>query len=64
MSLKFFHIVFISASIALASGFGIWAVSIDGRGYFVAGIAAFGCAAGLVVYQAVFLKKCRRIGLN
>jgi len=64
MSLKFFHLVFITASIVLASGFGIWAVSLTDRSYFAAGVISFLCAAGLVVYEVAFLKKCREIGLE
>ena len=64
MSLKVFHILFITISIALASGFGVWAVSIDGWGYAVTGLASFACAVGLVVYEVAFLKKCREIGLT
>ena len=64
MSLKVFHILFITASIALASGFGIWAVSIDGWKYIALSGASFVCAGGLVVYEVVFLRKCREIGLD
>ena len=64
MSLKVFHVLFISASIALASGFGIWAISIDGWKYIVASVASFLCAGGLVVYEVAFLRKCREIGLD
>jgi long-subunit fatty acid transport protein len=64
MSLKVFHILFITTSIALASGFGIWAVSVDGWGYKLTGLASFACAAGLVVYEVAFLKKCREMGLT
>lgn len=64
MSLKVFHVLFITISIALASWFGIWAVSIDGWGYIVTGIGSFVCAAALIVYQVAFLRKCRQIGLS
>jgi len=64
MSLRVFHVVFIAAAIALASGFGVWAVSLDSGGYLAAGIASFGCAAGLVVYQAAFRRRCHEIGLH
>jgi hypothetical protein len=64
MSLKTFHIVFITASIVLASWFGIWAMSIDGWPYVLTGVGSFLCAAGLVVYEVAFLKKCREIGLS
>jgi hypothetical protein len=64
MSLKTFHILFITISIALAAGFGMWAVSIGGWGYLVTGIGSFACAALLIGYQAAFLRKCRQIGLS
>jgi len=64
MSLKFFHVVFITASIALATGFGIWAVSIGGWPYALTGVVSFLCAAGLIVYEMAFLRKCREIGLD
>jgi hypothetical protein len=63
MSLKAFHLVFIAASIALASGFGVWAVSLGGGSYLAAGVVSFACAAGLVVYEVEFVKKCRELGL-
>lgn len=64
MSLKTFHVVFIAASIVLASWFGVWAISSDGWPYVLTGLASFVCAAGLVVYEVGFLKKCREIGLS
>lgn len=64
MSLKAFHVLFIAISIALASGFGIWAVSVDGWGYIVTGVGSFACAAALIAYQVAFLRKCRKIGLS
>ena len=64
MSLKTFHIVFITASIVLASGFGIWAISSNGWPYVVTGLASLFCAAGLIVYEVSYLKKCREIGLS
>jgi hypothetical protein len=64
MSLKTFHVVFITASIVLASWFGVWAISSDGWPYVLTGLASLVCAAGLVVYEVSFLKKCREIGLS
>jgi hypothetical protein len=64
MSLKAFHVLFITASIALASGFGVWAISVDGWKYIAVGAASFLCAGGLVVYEVAFLRKCREIGLD
>ncbi len=66
MSLKAFHLIFITAASALAVGFGVWSLhnyhGADGRtrdllyavGSFVVGVA-------LIVYERYFLKKTRRI---
>lgn len=64
MSLKTFHIVFITASIVLASWFGVWAISSDGWPYVITGLGSLLCAVGLVIYEVGFLKKCREIGLS
>ena len=64
MYLKAFHVLFIAASIVLASGFGVWAVSSDGWKYVATGVASLLCAAGLVIYEVAFLRKCRQIGLD
>jgi hypothetical protein len=63
MSLKAFHLVFITASILLTAWFGFWAVSLGGDAYLAAGVLSFLCAVVLVVYEAGFLKKCRELGL-
>jgi hypothetical protein len=67
MSLKAFHLVFITASSALAFGCGVWGLknywSADGRlldllfglGSLVAGVA-------LIVYERYFLKKLKNVG--
>jgi hypothetical protein len=64
MSLKTFHVVFITASIVLASWFGIWAISSGSWPYVVTGLGSLLFAAGLIVYEMGFLKKCREIGLS
>jgi hypothetical protein len=66
MSLKAFHLLFISLSIALAIIFGLWAMDgyrngSGGMGYLTTAVASFAAAAGLVWYEALFLKKVRRI---
>jgi hypothetical protein len=66
MSLKAFHVIFISASVALACGCGVWALkdyfSAEGRWTdLVFGIGAFAAAAGLVVYERYFLKKLKKV---
>lgn len=60
MSLKAVHIFFILLSIALAAGFGAWAVrNYQTTGSLVnlwLGIASFACGAALVGYLVWFVK--------
>jgi hypothetical protein len=67
MSLKAFHLLFISLSIVLSVAFGMWAITTyraDGAMFsLVAAVAGFAGAAGLGVYEAAFVRKCRRIGV-
>ena len=63
MSLKTVHIFFVSVSILLALGFGLWAVRdylVSGNGLNLAmGLAAFlGCGV-LVCYGIWFLRKLK-----
>lgn len=71
MSLKAFHIVFITLSSGLALGFGVWCLSSDpahegvgslARGSLAMGLASFGTAGLLIVYGAWFLRKLRSWG--
>lgn len=64
MSLKTFHIVFITLSSALAFAFGVWAVGHDGPAGGGAmlpalGIVSLAAGAGLIVYGVWFLRKIR-----
>jgi hypothetical protein len=59
MSLKWFHIVFITSSAALALFITIWAI-VNGR-LVLAALAMSGGGA-LVVYQNKFVEKARRFG--
>ncbi len=66
MSLKAFHIVFISTSILLALGVGVWAFgnySSPGgtRGDLAAGVASLAAALALAIYGVYFLKKLKNI---
>lgn len=65
MSLKAFHIVFITASVLLAFGFGAWslvAYSDTGRWVDLAfGGVSIVIGVGLIVYGRYFLKKLRDI---
>ncbi len=66
MSLKAFHIVFITLSTLLTLGFGFWGVEDwrrSGNSWHLGlGIGSFGAAVVLVVYGRWFLRKLRRVG--
>jgi hypothetical protein len=61
MSLKWFHIVFITSSAAIALVTAVWAIA---NGRIVLGAIAVLGGGALVVYQNKFLEKARRIGLK
>jgi hypothetical protein len=65
MSLKTFHIVFITMSFLLAVAFGAWCLRVadaEGEGpWRIAAMASFAAAAALVVYGVWFLRKLRRL---
>ncbi len=66
MSLKAFHLIFITAAIGLALGCGVWGfkdyLSADGRAWdLVFGIGSVAAAVGLVVYERYFLKKLKNV---
>jgi hypothetical protein len=66
MSLKAFHLVFITAATVLAFGFGVWLA----KNYFSGGgvvnllsaLLSFGTGIGLIVYECYFLKKTKDVG--
>jgi hypothetical protein len=67
MSLKAFHVVFITASSALAFGFGVWEL----RSYWSAigvlqdllfGLGSLLAGVGLIIYERFFLKKLKNVG--
>jgi hypothetical protein len=67
MSLKTFHLIFITAASALAVGFGVWLI----RNYFsdegrirelIGGLVSFAAAVGLILYERYFLKKTKDVG--
>lgn len=67
MSLKAFHLIFITAASALAFGFGVWELkdyfSADGRGANLAmGAGSLAAGVGLVIYERYFLKKLKKVG--
>ena len=66
MSLKAFHLLFITASSALAFGCGAWGLrdffSPDGRASdLLFGLGALAVAIGLILYERYFLKKLRKV---
>jgi hypothetical protein len=66
MSLKAFHLVFITAAIALAFGFGAWLLngffSPDGPvGDLIFGLVSMAAGVGLIVYEWYFLKKTKDV---
>ena len=65
MSLKLFHLVFISVSVMLAAFCAAWATGMyraEGGGtYVAAGILAAASALGLIAYGAAFQRKMRRL---
>jgi hypothetical protein len=65
MNLRLFHALLILLSAILAVLFGFWALGVYGRASGAAnvpaGVAAFGVALGLVVYDSWFLRKTRAL---
>ena len=66
MSLKAFHIMFITASSALAFGFGIWQLkngfSAEGSARdFLFGIGSLVVGIALIIYGRYFLKKLKNV---
>ncbi len=64
MSLKAFHLIFITAACALALGFGIWELreyfSPEGRpANLIMAIGSFAAVIALVLYERYFLKKTK-----
>ena len=66
MSLKAFHVIFITAASALAFGCGVWSLknyfSPDGRWLDML-YAVLSCAVGvgLIIYERYFLKKLKNV---
>jgi hypothetical protein len=60
MSLKAFHVLFISASVVLAFGFAAWCLGAQPP-WLAAGVASAAAGVGLAGYEAWFLRKMRRL---
>ena len=65
MSLKAFHIVFITVSTVLAVGFGLWSLQSyfagEGGLNLVFGIGSLLAGGALMVYGKYFLKKLKKV---
>lgn len=68
MSLKFFHIVFITASTLLAFGFAVWSyMAYASAGHFinlVGAIVSVIFGIGLIFYGSWFLRKIKDSGIQ
>jgi hypothetical protein len=67
MSLKAFHLLFITAASALAFGFGVWELrdyrSAEGHSLNLwLGLGSLATGVGLIVYGRYFLRKLKKIG--
>jgi hypothetical protein len=60
MSLKWFHVVFISVSTLMGIAIGVWGLF---NNFVMLGFAALASSAALCVYGSYFLQKARREGL-
>jgi len=60
MSLKWFHVVFITVSMLMAIAIGVWALF---NRFFVLGLGSLASSAALCVYGNYFLNKARKAGL-
>ena len=65
MSLKTFHVIFITAASALCFGFGLWMLrdyrAEGGAANLWMGVGSLVCAVGLLVYERYFLKKLKNV---
>lgn len=60
MTLKWFHVVFITISMLMGITIGVWGLV---NHFTVLGIASLVSSAALCVYGTYFLQKARRLGL-
>ena len=68
MSLKAFHIIFITLSVALCLLFGVYAgyqaLTQSSLLMVLAGLVSIGCGVGLVFYGTRFLRKLKSEGIS
>jgi hypothetical protein len=60
MSLKWFHVVFITVSTLMGIAIGVWSLF---NHFLVLGVASLASSATLCVYGSYFLQKARKAGL-
>ena len=65
MSLKAFHIVFVTLSVLLSLGFGLWAMrqyeGVGSTGWLVVTVGALVFAVGLICYGGWFWRKLKDV---
>ena len=64
MSLKAFHILFITLSVIVTLGFGIWSLRSETSGSPTIGILSIVASVALVIYGVLFLQKLKREGIK
>lgn len=62
MSLKAFHVFFVSVSTIFALGFGVWCFAHGDVAYVVTGVASIIGGCGLLYYGRYFMRKSKDIG--
>ena len=60
MSLKWFHVVFITVSVLMGVAIGVWGLFND---FAALGIGSLAASAVLCIYGNYFLQKARKAGL-
>ena len=65
MSLKAFHVIFITAAVLLAFGFGAWMLNVykdsQAASDFNLGVGSLVVGVALVVYEVYFLRKLKKV---
>jgi hypothetical protein len=61
MSLKWFHIFFITVCVVLAIGIAVWAIRTD---HWAVALVAIASGSALVVYRRAFLRKAGTVHLE
>ena len=65
MSLKAFHLIFITAAVLLAFGFGAWMLQVHedsgAAGDYNMGIGSIVVGVALVIYEIYFLRKLKKV---